>query len=110
LFNGRVSTAQSPIKIITRYGGPNRFSASVVRTQIPGHAVSFTMIVEARKCDSDTEALQTLYKASQSLLNKACQLSSQGETTGFDRWDDLVKGGLEGGWDYHCFVSTVAVV
>jgi len=98
----------SGIKLITRYAGPDRFSAAVVRLQIHGHPVQTkgpATILEAIECASDIEALQRLYGASQLLLDRACELSPQCD---FNRWDNLVDTNFEDDWDCHCGMASVA--
>jgi hypothetical protein len=106
-----VTTIRYPLKIVTKYGGSESascFSASVVRSLVPGYSVGSSAIIEAIECDSDLEALQRVYRCSQLLLNRACGLSGRGGP-GFCRWYDLGTNDFDDDWDGHCgmvFVSS----
>jgi hypothetical protein len=110
LFTGPTLAGRRPLNIVTKYGGSEsaeRFSASVVRSLIPGQSVGASAMIEAIECESDLEALQRVYRCSQLLLNRACGLSGRGGL-GFSRWFDLGTNDFDDDWDGHCGMAFVS--
>jgi hypothetical protein len=104
IFNSRPDSKLSALKFVTTCHGPC-FSAAIIRTQLdPKKNARPAVIVQADGCDSSDETLTKLYKFSQSVLNRAWELSEDHEAY-FDIWDHLYLHDSGDWWDEDCVVG-----
>jgi hypothetical protein len=104
IFNSRPDSKLSALKFITTSHGLY-FSAAVIRTQLdPKKSARPAIIIQADSCDSSDEALVKLYKFSQSVLNRAWELSEDHEAY-FDIWDHLYLHDSGHWWDEGCEIG-----
>ena len=104
IFNSRPDSKLSALKFITTSHGLY-FSAAVIRTQLdPKKNARPAIIIQADDCDSSDEASVKLYKFSQSVLNRAWELSEDHEAY-FDIWDHLHLHDSGHWWDEGCEIG-----
>jgi hypothetical protein len=105
IFNSRPVSKLSALKFITTRNGPY-FCAAIIRTQLgPTKSARPAIIIQADDYDSSDEAVAKLYKFSQSVLNRAWELSEDHEAY-FDVWNHLFYHDSEDWWDKGCTVGS----
>jgi hypothetical protein len=104
IFNSRPDSRLSALKFVTTCRGPC-FSAAIIRTQLdPKQNARPAMIVQASQCGSSYEAFKKLYTFSQSLLNRARELSEDHQAC-FDIWKHLYLHDSQDWWDEGCEIG-----
>lgn len=108
IFNSRPDSKLSALKFVTICRGP-WFSAAIIRTQLdPKKNARPVIIVQADDCDSSDEALRKLYQFSQSVLNRAWELSEDNEAY-FDIWKHLALHDSQDWWDESCGIGNLEI-
>jgi hypothetical protein len=104
IFNSRPDSKLSALKFITTRHRPY-FSASIIRTQLDlTKSARPAIIIQADDYDSSDEAVEKLYKFSQSVLNHAWELSEDHEAY-FDVWNYLFLHDSGDWWDKGCEIG-----